>query len=196
MVTILDWFYFCNFDVSPPNTPPRLFVDDQVTYQNESRTIPFIIQDDEQQPILFISSSPAHGTSFLLNGQLWYDPDPGYIGPDSIEVRVTDGFLTTPPHAIQIQVLTPDVWADLYNDIFFVYCKACHIEAVSAGLSLSTYALAQQGGASGAGFIPSSPESSPIYLRVADGTMPQGMDPLTPQEVERIRLWILRGAAP
>ncbi len=193
-VTILDWFYFCNFDANPINTPPSLMVEDQITFKNESVNIGVVLADEEQTSLLQIASPPLHGSAFLLSGSLWYNPNPEFVGVDFFEVQVTDGTYTTLPVTIEVQVLEPDNWSDIYNNIFFVTCKACHIDAVSGGLSLASYAQAQSGGVSGAGFIPGNPNSSPIYLRVADGSMPLVGGPLTAQEVERIRQWILRGA--
>ncbi len=195
-ISILDWFYLCNFNVQPENTPPSLTIEDVTTYQNETVIVPYIADDNEQTPQLIVAAQPFHGTALLLSGVLRYVPNPGFTGNDSFEVQVTDGYLTTPPETVEVLVLQPDTWSDLYDDIFFVWCKACHIDAVSGGLSLSTYALAQQGGVSGAGFIAGDPGSSPLYLRVANGSMPLGFDPLSFEDIERIRLWILRGAAP
>lgn len=194
LVTVLDWFWICNFDDIPQNSPPRLIVEqDLITYQNETLTIQYQIEDDEQTPSLLLGS-PQHGAAFLLAGQLRYIPDTDYVGLDSFEVQVTDGLLITPPVRVDIDVLAPENWSDLYNDIFNVRCFACHIDAVSGGLSLLTYNLAQTGGNSGAGFLAGNPSQSPIYLRVSDGSMPLGQTPLSSQDVSRIRLWILRGA--
>ena len=195
-VTILDWFYFCNFDVDPENTPPTLTVSDITTFENETLIVPYSIFDAEQTPTLLIAQQPAHGTALLLSGVLRYIPNPGYTGPDQFALQVTDGYLTTLPETVEVDVRQPDTWSDLYDDIFFVYCKACHIDAVSGGLSLSTYGSAQAGGVSGAGFIAGDPDSSQIYIRVNDNTMPLGIPPLNFEEKERIRWWILRGADP
>lgn len=195
-VSILDFFYFCNFDVDPPNTPPRLQIGNAITYREESVNIAFTIEDDEQTPQLVIARDPAHGVVFPLGGELIYDPDPGFTGIDRFEVYVTDGFITTLNREVEVEVLVPDTWDDLYNDIFFVSCKACHIDAASGGLSLLTYANAQTGGISGASFIAGNPDQSPLYLRVANDSMPLLGSPLSEFEKERIRLWILRGAAP
>ncbi len=195
-VTVLDAFYFCNFDVLPPNTPPRCTFNDTFTFSNQEVDIEYDIDDDEQTPVLQIVSQPANGTALLFEDRLIFSPNPDFVGTDSFEVNCTDGFLTTPNETVVVEVLEPDTWTDLYNDIFFVSCKACHIDAVSGGLSLSTHALAQAGGVSGAGFIAGFPELSPIYLRVADASMPLGLPPLSSIEIERIRQWIINGALP
>jgi len=193
-VTILDSFYFCNFDVWPPNTPPRLVAADGATFQDEEVIIDYTIEDDEQTPTLQIPVQGANGMALLTGGVLRYFPNAAFVGTDAFEINATDGFLTTPNQVVTVEVLEPDNWDDLYNDIFFVKCKACHIDAVSGGLALNTYALAQQGGDNGAGFVAGFPELSPIYLRVADGSMPLGLPPLSSIEIERIRQWVLRGA--
>lgn len=196
-VTILDFFYFCNFEVDPPNTPPSLMVENALTYRDETVTVNFQMSDNEQMPQLQIDVAPENGTAFLLGGELFYSPNEGFTGVDHFEVNASDGFIATLNETISVDVLVPDDWDDIYNNIFLVHCKACHIDAVSGGLSLATYGAAQMGGISGlAGFIAGNPDQSNIYLRVANNTMPIMADPLSQFNKERIRLWILRGAAP
>lgn len=195
-VTILDFFYFCNYEVDPPNTPPSLMIDNALTYRDETVTVDFQISDNEQMPQLVIAVPPANGSAFILGGELFYNPSQGFTGIDTFEVYASDGFITTLNEVVEVDVLEPDTWDDIYDNIFFVHCKACHIDAVSGGLSLATRGAAQAGGLSGAGFIAGNPDQSPIYLRVANNTMPLLADPLSDFDKERIRLWILRGAAP
>ena len=197
LVTILDWFYFCNFDLDPPNSPPQLLIGTLFeTVREETVTIPYQIEDQEQEPFLVIAEQPANGIALLSSGILRYVPVEGFVGTDSFSVYASDGLIQTPNQRITIEVIEPDHYSDLYNDIFFVYCKACHIDAVSGGLSLANYTLAQAGGVSGPAFVAGSPKLSPLFLRVDDGSMPLGMPPLTSDEIDRIRLWIERGAEP
>jgi len=195
-ISVLDWFYFCNHDVDPPNTPPLLTVSNAVTVQGDTVVVPTEIEDAEQIPQLVTETTGDHGFAFILDGQLRYTPEESFVGNDSFRLFVTDGFISTPSVEVEVQVIPPDTFAHIYNDIFFNYCWACHIDAVSGGLSLSTYESAQMGGDSGAGFVAGAPLLSPIYLRVANGSMPLGMDPLSSLEIERIRLWIVKGALP
>lgn len=195
-VSVLDWFSICNFDAFPPNTPPTLSVSTAFTIAGDFVAVPYQLADLEQVPSLHIASQPANGFVTLISGVLRYSPDPKFTGSDSFTLYATDGLVVTPEVTAEIQVLPADTFTNLYNDIFWPKCRACHIEAVSGGLSLNTFALAQTGGDHGAGFIPGSPELSPIYLRVADGSMPLGFPMLDQVEIERIRLWILRGAQP
>jgi len=195
-VTILDWFYFCNFQRNPPNTPPSLEIGDAFTLRDDTVTIPFSMQDAEDEPSFHIAEQGEHGFASYVNNTLRYAPEEGFEGMDSFKVYVSDGHVRTLDRDVQVSVLPPDTWSDIYNDIFFTRCWACHIDAVSGGLSLATYELAQSGGDSGAGFIAGNPEQSPVYLRVANFSMPLGFDPLSTLEIERIRLWILKGALP
>ncbi len=193
-ISVLDWFYFCNHDVDPPNTPPLLTVSNAVTPAGDTVLIDTEIEDAEQVPQLVTETTGDHGFAFILDGNLRYTPQEFFVGTDSFLVYVTDGIISTPSIEVEVQVIEPDTFANLYNDIFFNYCWACHIDAVSGGLSLSTYQSAQTGGNSGAGFVAGFPLLSPIFLRVATGSMPLGMDPLSTLEIERIRLWIVKGA--
>ncbi len=195
-VSLLDWFRICNFDVFPPNTPPTLSVSTAFTVAGDSVVVPYQLADSEQLPSLHIASQPGHGFVTLIAGVLRYSPDPDFVGFDYFSIYASDGQVVTPDLAVEVQVLAADTFTDLYNDIFWPHCRACHIEAVSGGLSLNTFAQAQTGGDHGAGFIPGSPEQSPIYLRVAEGSMPLGFPMLDQVDIERIRLWILRGAQP
>ena len=143
-----------------------------------------------------MTTPPQNGIAFVLSGQLRYSPNLGFLGQDLFTLTAQDGTYQTDPVSVAIEVIAPDTYTDLFNDIFNIRCRACHIEAVSGGLSLTTFACAQKGGKSGAGFIPGFPENSPIHLRVTGGTMPPFPPTLDFLEKERIRLWILKGAEP
>jgi len=197
--TILDTFYLCDFDLDPPNAPPNLEIGSAVTTEGDTVIIPYTPSDPENQPLLLeIDDQPAQGFAFFLNGNLRYSPNDGFVGDDFFSVTISDGLIVSEPYRVDIKVIAPDTFADLYQDIFFVRCWACHIDTVSGGLSLASYEAAQMQGDSGdPGFVPGFPELSPIYIRTRDGEMPPaGQTPLTPLEIERIRLWILRGADP
>jgi len=195
-VSILDWFYFCNYDQDPINTPPRLTASDAITVQGDTVVIPYEIEDAEQTARLEFEAQGDHGFAFLLDGDLRYTPEEFYTGVDSFRIFATDGIIQTPSIEVRVEMIPPDTFAELYEDIFFVRCWACHIDAVSGGLSLTTHHAAQQGGNSGAGFVAGFPLLSPIFLRVANGSMPLEMPMLTTLEIERIRLWIVKGALP
>ncbi|CAM2065330.1 PSCyt1 domain-containing protein [Sulfidibacter corallicola] len=195
VLTLLDWFYFCNLVDFPENTPPSLTVEATTfTFESQSVSISYEANDAEQQPLLVIARQPDHGFVNVINGILRYLPDEQFVGNDSFEVAATDGRLTTLPETVAIEVLPPDNYTDLLTDIFEVHCWACHINASEGGLNLSTYDEAETGGNSGPAFIPFEPNLSPLYDRVVSDEMPLGRDPLSQLEKERIRDWIQRGA--
>ncbi len=195
-VTILDWFYLCNFDVDPPNSPPTLAVSNAFTVEGESVVIDYMMDDPQTAPLLQVATPPSNGFVTIISDVLRYTPAGGFVGDDTFEVFATDGSLSSPNEEVTVTVLQQETFGDLFTGIFEVYCKACHIDAVSGGLSLSTYQSTHTGGNSGAGFVPTLPNLSTVFLRVPDNTMPLGMPPLSTEEIERIRLWILRGAPP
>jgi len=91
-------------------------------------------------------------------------------------------------------------------------CVRCHDQAAEgeavSGLSLKSYADLMQGTRYGKVVVPGSPESSALYLTVAQETSPEIQMPphhddklamgsgaaLTEKKVETIRLWIEQGA--
>ncbi len=200
-VTILDWFYFCNFTLDPPNTPPFFVtsIESVGVISNQLVVIPYEIDDLEQTPYIKIDQLPPNGTATISAGVLRYSSNAGFSGTDSFTVRAYDHFtpsegLYSAPEIVNVTVIPPETWQDLYNDIFFPVCKACHIDANEGMLSLSSYKNAQMGGASGPGFVIGDPSSSLIYIRVSNETMPLMAPPLSFEDKERIRLWILQGA--
>ncbi len=103
-------------------------------------------------------------------------------------------------------------FADDIQPILERSCTNCHDQtgegAAASGLSLKTYDDLMQGTRFGQVVVPGSPESSALYLTVAQKTAPeihmpphhddklaqgQGV-PLRDDQVETIRLWIDQGA--
>ncbi|CAM2009335.1 c-type cytochrome domain-containing protein [Acanthopleuribacter pedis] len=197
-VDILDWFYFCNFDARPENTPPNLSIGQTSaeTIRNVSASISFQMTDAEQIPTLTTVDPPANGSIIPINNQIRYFPNQDFVGIDRFAVAADDGYLTTEPISVEVSVIIPETWADLKADIFDVHCESCHMAATEGGFSLNTYELAQAGGNSGRpGFVSGEPEQSSIYTRVAADQMPppDAAAPLSEAQKERIRLWIIRG---
>lgn len=83
-------------------------------------------------------------------------------------------------------------WEDGIAELLERKCGVCHNLAISsAGLDLSTYPAALQGGQSGPGIFPGDPDASHIILvQIAGGHPGQ----LTGDEIESLRAWILDGA--
>lgn len=198
-VDILDWFYFCNFEARPENTPPRLTLSNTSysTVRNVGVSVAFLLEDAEQIPSLITVDEPQSGQIITINNQIRYFPNQDFVGVDRFSVAADDGFLTTAAVTVEVSVVVPDTWADLKADIFDIHCESCHISAAEGGFSLNTYDLAQAGGNSGRpGFVAGEPEQSSIYTRVLADEMPPpaAAPPISEALKERIRLWIVRGA--
>ena len=83
------------------------------------------------------------------------------------------------------------------------YCGECHMPggpgAEKSGFRVDTYRNVMKGTKFGPVVIPGSAESSSLYRLVAGKVdpsirMPHGKDPLKPEEIETIRVWIEEGA--
>ena len=78
-------------------------------------------------------------------------------------------------------------------------CLACHgvLKRIS-GLRLDTAALALKGGNRGPAIRPGNPAASPLFRRVTApehaGRMPPEGEPLKPEEITALRMWIQQGA--
>lgn len=84
-----------------------------------------------------------------------------------------------------------------FNDdilpIFNQYgCTGCH--GSDGGLNLSTYNTVIDGGNSGLGIIPDDVNSSIIWQRVNDGSMPPGGSTVSSDDINIIESWINQGA--
>ncbi len=89
-------------------------------------------------------------------------------------------------------------FADHVLPIFKSRCASCHNEDKRrGGLSLESYASALAGGSSGAVLVPGDPDGSRLLRlvsRVEEPNMPPSGDPLTEEQLNTIREWILQGA--
>ncbi|MFN3648958.1 MAG: DUF1553 domain-containing protein [Armatimonadota bacterium] len=79
-------------------------------------------------------------------------------------------------------------------------CVACHgVLKQQGGLRLDTAAFARKGGNSGPAVRPGSPAASPLIKRVMapehGGRMPPEGEPLKPEEIRSLKLWIEQNAA-
>ncbi len=87
----------------------------------------------------------------------------------------------------------------LYEDeilpIFQTHCVKCHNEKKrKAELDLTTTANLLKGGESGPGLVAGKPDESLLFEYLHDGQMPpEGSKPLSKQELEKVRRWILTG---
>ncbi len=96
------------------------------------------------------------------------------------------------------QSQTIDFTRDI-QPIFAAHCVSCHGAKKAAGqLRLDQKTAAMKGGISGAVIVPGNSQTSILLARVtgSDGQarMPMGGDPLKPEQIELLRLWIEQGA--
>jgi hypothetical protein len=90
-------------------------------------------------------------------------------------------------------------FASQIQPIFLQHCRRCHGEKkAQSGLRLHT-AAAIRARKEAQILVPGKPQESELYLRITlpaddEGRMPKGGEPLPPDKVERIRLWIEQGA--
>lgn len=97
----------------------------------------------------------------------------------------------------------PTVAVSFAEDILPIFqnsCIKCHgetdengFEIAEAGLYLTTYKGVMMGSEFGSVVDPED-EQSLLLAMVADGSMPEEGDPLTADQIELIRTWILEGA--
>jgi len=73
-------------------------------------------------------------------------------------------------------------------------CLTCHAGSEpEGGLDLSSHSSALRGGESGAAIDEASPMASRIWMQIESGEMPPE-DPLSPDEKEIVRQWLIEGA--
>jgi len=82
-------------------------------------------------------------------------------------------------------------WDNAVGAIFLNKCGTCHGTAATAGLNLSTYADAMQGGSSGAVIIPGDIDNSLLVTKQLAGGHPVQ---LTSEEILQVIEWINAGA--
>jgi len=87
-------------------------------------------------------------------------------------------------------------WDDV-GPIFAGNCSGCHSGPnARAGLDLSSYMSALNGGNNGAVLLSGDPENSVLMWRITGQVtpqMPRGGTPLPDEEIEMIRAWIAGG---
>jgi Planctomycete cytochrome C len=94
------------------------------------------------------------------------------------------------------------VYQDLIQPIFEKRCYSCHnATKVKGGLRLDSPEFIRKGGDNGLAMIPGDPDNSYIYgslvLPIDDDyhMPPDGKPQLTPEQIQRIHWWILKGGS-
>ena len=87
------------------------------------------------------------------------------------------------------------VYEDEIQPIFKTHCVKCHSKKNrKAEFDLTTNANLLKGGESGPGLVAGKPDESLLFEYLHDGQMPpEGSKPLSKQELEKVRQWILTG---
>ncbi|MCH9779170.1 MAG: PSD1 and planctomycete cytochrome C domain-containing protein [Planctomycetes bacterium] len=90
---------------------------------------------------------------------------------------------------------TSIVYEDEIQPIFQMHCVKCHSKKKrKAEFDLTTTANLLKGGESGPGLVAGKPHESLLFEYLHDGQMPpEGSKPLSKDELEKVRLWILAG---
>jgi predicted nucleic acid-binding Zn-ribbon protein len=79
--------------------------------------------------------------------------------------------------------------------IFAKRCLACHNARTAKGrYNMETYAAIMKGGESGVVVDPGDGDLSTLFIMCEDGSMPKDSDPLSAEEIARIKKWINTGA--
>lgn len=114
-------------NVAPVNDPVQGTEDSYVATEDETLTIganlSVLINDvdpDGDDLTVELANQPSHGTLQLnADGSFTYTPDANFFGTDSFAYRVFDGFTTSEPIAVQIDVQevddVPTAVADSYS---------------------------------------------------------------------------------
>jgi hypothetical protein len=138
------------------------------------------------------------------------------IGVHRVTASATNAWGLTGSHEIQVIVDTPtyDFCWDLYFPFLITSCYACHTPTdeeyyPESEYDMSSYNATLAGGKSLRelgleSVVPCKPESSLVWIKVYDETPPVGdpmpppgdLQPLTPEQLERVRTWIEEGAPP
>src|SRR6185295_9253940 len=79
--------------------------------------------------------------------------------------------------------------------IFAKRCLACHNARTAKGrYNMETFASVMKGGEQGDTIIPKDGDLSVLCVMIANGSMPKDADPLTKDEIEKIKKWVALGA--
>ncbi|MEM7012297.1 MAG: c-type cytochrome domain-containing protein [Verrucomicrobiota bacterium] len=135
----------------------------------------------------------THGKGFLAE----YAPDPlkPFLGGEVVE--------EADPDTIDVAALL--LYDDVLQPVFDAKCVDCHgAEKVKGKLRMDSFEELAKGGDIGESFVAGDVEASELHYRVAgvepgdDDFMPPGKEdePMTPEEIAIMALWIEEGASP
>ncbi len=99
--------YRCEFFNRPPVAPDQ----EAVAYYGLASWLTLQAADADEDPLTFaLGTPPGHGTLSDFDpaaGTVRYTPEPGYQGPDTFTFTVNDGYVTTGPANVNVEVRPP-----------------------------------------------------------------------------------------
>lgn len=153
-----------------------------------------------------------------LDGEIGHGPRLLYrglrVGEHAISVTATNAWELAATDRVRLTVRaapTYDFCADLYLNLLYVQCFHCHNPGSDqfwrSDFDMTTYNKMMAGGRSLrdlgiASIVPCRPESSLVYMKIYDARPrvgdpmppPPDFSPLTPEQIQQIRIWIHEGA--
>lgn len=100
---------------------------------------------------------------------------------------------TQPPAESSPAASAPSLtWDAEIGPLLAQKCLMCHGPSASGGLTLSSYADAMKGGASGPAFLPGDSANSPMIVKFESGKHPYAA--LLAEEIAKVRAWLDAGA--
>lgn len=140
--------------------------------------------------IMLLTSACMQAEGFSPPGMMGRGMGPGMM----------DSQYAPPPATTPVPTATPGGEATVsyrqdVQPIFEQYCVVCH--GGSSGLWLDSYEHIMAGGSGGAVVRPGDAEASQLYLRLTGQSqlaMPLGQEPLSADNIDLIRSWIVEGA--
>jgi len=94
-----------SFRVLDANNPPKTSPLELATRPGRPLKITLTATDADDDPVRFeIVTAPAHGRLEPAGTNFLYTPAPGYLGPDSLLYRATDGQDASPPTLVNLTV--------------------------------------------------------------------------------------------
>jgi WD40 repeat protein len=112
---------------------------------------------------------------------------------------LADDATVEPIKVVELKRTEPLVYEKDIEPIFYKRCIACHSGSEKRGrFDLGTYDTLVKGGKRGPSIVPGKSDAS-LLIKMAGRTQkpfmpPKGEDPLTPEELALIKLWVNQGA--
>lgn len=135
---------------------------------------------------------------WVLEGAKFDGPSPTAELPTFVKVDPS----TAPPERLEVMRATGKETVSFVNEIAPIFaerCAGCHGNGNRPGgrFDLASFDRLLRGGDSGLAFLPTKPDESLLVSRITSqgrDRMPRGGQPLTDEQIEKIKTWIKEGA--